>query len=118
MITKITPDLVEKWAEWLDHQPKTTMLTDKQMETFVLAAMRESEIERNDQIKNEILNGGPSMERMFYNRVKACHTYTITFAVALAMASITRTPGEVTMYANYLQYRQRRWERDYCGCKT
>lgn len=29
MITKITPDLVEKWAEWLDHQPKTTALTEE-----------------------------------------------------------------------------------------
>lgn len=108
MITKITPDLVEKWAEWLDHQPKSTELNDNQMKTFLLATMHESEIEDNDQLKNEILNGGPSMERLFYNRVKACHTYTITFAVALAMASITRTPGEVTMYANYLQYKAKK----------
>ncbi|MCX4278966.1 hypothetical protein [Muribaculum sp.] len=108
MITKITPDLVEKWAEWLDHQPKTTALTEEQMLTFVLATMHESKIEANEELKNDILNGGPSMERLFYNRVKACHTYTITFAVALAMASITRTPGEVTMYANYLQYKAKK----------
>lgn len=108
MITKITPDLVEKWAEWLDHQPKSTELNDNQMKTFLLATMHEREIEANDQLKNEILNGGPSMERLFYNRVKACHTYTITFAVALAMASITRTPGEVTMYTNYLQYKAKK----------
>ena len=108
MITKITPDLVEKWAEWLDQQPKSTELNDEQMKMFVLATMHEREIEANDQLKNEILNGGPSMERLFYNRVKACHTYTITFAVALAMASITRTPGEVTMYANYLQYKAKK----------
>lgn len=108
MITKITPDLVEKWAEWLDRQPKSTELTEDQMKTFVLVTMHEREIEANDELKSMILNGGPSMERLFYNRVKACHTYTITFAVAIAMASITRTPGEVTMYANYLQYKAKK----------
>lgn len=111
MITKITPDLVEKWAEWLDRQPKSTELTEDQMKTFVLATMHEREIEANDELKSMILNGGPSMERLFYNRVKACHTYTITFAVAIAMASITRTPGEVTMYANYLQYKAKKMEK-------
>lgn len=54
------------------------------------------------------MNGGPSLERMFYNRVKFCHTYTITFAVAFAIASIARTPGEITMYANYLQYKAKK----------
>ena len=108
MITKITPDLVEKWAGWLDRQPKSTELTEDQMKTFVLVTMHEREIEANDELKSMILNGGPSMERLFYNRVKACHTYTITFAVAIAMASITHTPGEVTMYANYLQYKAKK----------
>jgi len=39
--------MVEKWAEWLDHQPKNEELNDEQMETFIMAAMHENDIEKN-----------------------------------------------------------------------
>lgn len=111
MITEIKPDMVEKWAEWLDNQPKNTELDDNQMRTFLTVSLHESELERNEIIRKELIDGEPCMEKMFYNRVKSCHTYTVTNAVALAIGVIAHNPGEVTMYANYLQYKAKKMNK-------
>lgn len=96
---------VEKWAEWLDAQPKHTRLNNMQMNLFISMTMREKEIETDTDALKLIAPKRPNYASMFYNRVKLCHTYNISIAVALFMSELIHRPGEATIYANYLQYK-------------
>lgn len=111
MITEIKPNGVEEWAEWLDNQPKDTELTKEQRHMFMTCARHESEFERIEEAREELTSDEPSLEGMFYKRVQKCHTYTITMAVAVAIGIIVHNPAEVTMYANYIQYKAKKMNK-------
>lgn len=99
------PDGVEKWAEWLDAQPKRTPLNGKQMEMFMAMTMHEDEVEKDADALKLVAPKQPNYASMLFNRIKLCHSYTISVAAALFMSELIHRPGEATIYANYLQYK-------------
>ena len=76
---KIPHNGTEKWADWLDSQPKDTPLTNEQMDMFMAMTINEAKVETD--------------------------SYTISVAAAIFMSTLIERPGEATIYANYLQYK-------------
>lgn len=108
MITEITPNGVEKWAEWLDIQPKSTRLNDEQMRIFTSMSFNEDAVEKDKATQEFVSTPPTNLAAVFYNRIKLCHTYEITIGAALFLSSIISNLGEATMYANYLQYKAKK----------
>lgn len=105
MVTKIESDSVEKWAEWLDSQPKNIPMTEEQSKTFIACCLNEDAIETDPQAIALVKSRAYTPESIFYNRVQSCHTYTISIAATLFMATLIDRPGVSTIYANYIQYK-------------
>lgn len=101
----IAPDDVEKWAEWLDRQPKTTGLTNQQLHILMVCAADENRMENDEEAKRLVAPCQYNLASMFYNRVIVCHTYKVSVAVAIFISEIADRPGMITIYANYLQYK-------------
>lgn len=99
------PDSIEKWAEWLDSQPKHTPMTDSQSKVFISATLSEDKIETDANAMQMVAPKQQNYASMFYNRVKCCHSYEVTIAVALFISTLIDRPGVSTIYANYLQYK-------------
>ncbi len=100
-----SPDGIEKWAEWLDSMPKRTPLTEEQCRVFMAMTLMEDYIETDAEALRMVEPKQMNYASMFYNRVKSCHTYKVSVAVALFISSLVDRPGLVTIYANYLQYK-------------
>lgn len=98
-------DGVEKWAEWLDAQPKNTRLNNEQMDIFIAMTMKEKDVETDSDALRLVAPKQQNYASMFFNRVKACHTYTVSVAVAIFMSTLIKRPGEAVIYSNYLQYK-------------
>lgn len=105
MIDAIHPDGVEKWAEWLDSQPKKTPMTEEQSRIFIACCMNEDAIETDPKAISIVKSRSFTPESVFYNRVQSYHSYTISIAAAMFMATLIDKPGVSTIYANYIQYK-------------
>lgn len=75
------------------------------MNVFVAMTMKEDRIETDSKALKLVAPKQPNFASMLYNRVKLCHTYTISVAAAIFMSTLIKRPGEATIYANYLQYK-------------
>ena len=102
---KIPHNGTEKWADWLDSQPKDTPLTNEQMDMFMAMTINEAKVETDSDTLKLIEPKRQNFASMLYNRIKNCHTYTISVAAAIFMSTLIERPGEATIYANYLQYK-------------
>lgn len=98
-------DGIEKWAEWLDSQPKNTPLTNEQMDMFMAMTLNEAKVETDSDALKLIEPRRQNLASMLYNRIKNCHTYTISVAAAAFLSTLTKRPGEVVIYTNFLQYK-------------
>lgn len=107
MEQKINPpyDGVEKWAEWLDSQPKATRLTDEQERAFFLTTLKEERIDSDPKALSILEKGNQNGASAFYTRVKAFHTYEVSPSLALFVGMLIDSPGKAVIYANYLQYK-------------
>ena len=84
-------DGIEKWAEWLDSQPKNTPLTNEQMDMFMAMTLNEAKVETDSDALKLIEPRRQNLASMLYNRIKNCHTYTIS--VAAAAFRLCERPG-------------------------
>lgn len=100
-----TYDGVEKWAEWLDSQPKATPLTALQTNAFIAMSLKEESVNSDPEALSILEKGKLNGASIFYNRVKDLHTYKISFALALFMGCFIDRPGIAVIYSNYLQYK-------------
>ena len=98
-------DGIEKWAEWLDSQPKNTPLTNEQMDMFMAMTLNEAKVETDSDALKLIEPRRQNFASMLYNRIKNCHTYTISVAAAAFLSTLTKRPGEVVIYTTFLQYK-------------
>lgn len=98
-------DGIEKWAEWLDSQPKNTRLTKEQMNMFMAMTMNEAKVETDSEARSLIEPKRQNFASMLYNRIENCHTYTISVAAAVFLSTLINKPGEAVIYTNYLQYK-------------
>lgn len=104
--TLIPHDGVEKWAEWLDAQPKQTELNMDQIKAFFAISKSGEESFNSDPACWDLLTPGRGNGASFlYNRIEKFHTYKISAALAVAMGMMIDKPGEGVIYANYFQYK-------------
>lgn len=105
---KLAPNSIELWAI---NAEKEFALSKRPMsgeETALLNMV--SPIEKSDkrsllELQLELNMVPIPCACVFYNRVKACHTYTVSGPLASFVGFISKTFGEAVMYANYLQYK-------------
>lgn len=92
---------IEKWCVELDKCERRKM-TNKETELMINAIFAEKKMEGDNDWEN--LLKGYNGVTILYNRVKYCHTYTMSKAVYVFLGSICDTPGMITEYANFIQY--------------
>lgn len=111
---EIKENSIELWAieaEKLfkhDAQP----MSDELSKAFVSCFINEKEMENDTNLRSDLEAKKLGYCSVFHNRVKYCHTYKVTLAVSVFMGFAANSFGEVTIYANYLQYQAHK-----CGKK-
>ena len=103
---EIKENSIELWAietEKLFKQDQNPM-SDELSETFITCRMSEQEMEQSESIREKLSKKELGLCSVFYNRVKYCHTYEASIALCLLMGVASESFGDVTIYANYLQY--------------
>lgn len=103
---EIKENSIELWAieaEKLFKQDQNPM-SDELSKTFITCCMSEQEMEQSEDIREKLSKKELGLCSVFYNRVKYCHTYEASIALCLFMGLASESFGEVTIYANYLQY--------------
>lgn len=106
---------VENWAKEVE-KFSTRQLTEKEAETFLMCAMSEKRVDNKDliQLLDEKKGG---MASVIWLRIKHCHTYSITPALAVYLGEIITNFGISTMICNYLQYMAYKHELQVITCK-
>lgn len=103
---EIKENSIELWAietEKLfkkDQQP----MDDELSHAFVTCCLNEAVMEKDEELKDALEKKKLAYSSVFYNRVKCCHTFEASIALCVFMGMASNTFGEVTIYANYLQY--------------
>ena len=107
---EIKENSIELWAieaEKLFKQNAQPM-DDDLAKTFLACCLNEDKIENDKDVLDQLVNKKLGYCSVFYNRVKYCHTYEVSLAACLFMGQGCNSFGEVTIYANYLQYQAHR----------
>lgn len=103
---EIKENSIELWAietEKLfrkDQQP----MNDELSQAFVTCCLNEEEMEKDVAMKEALEKNKLAYSSVFYNRVRCCHTFEASIALCVFMGMASNSFGEVTIYANYLQY--------------
>ena len=103
---EIKENSIELWAieaEKLFKQDQNPM-SNELGKTFITCCMSEQEMEQSEDIREKLSKKELGLCSVFYNRVKYCHTYEASIALCLFMGLASESFGDVTIYANYLQY--------------
>jgi hypothetical protein len=94
---------IENWAKEVEKFPKRK-LTDEEVEGFLKYSMNEDRINEDKEIIRLLDEKKGGMASVIWLRIKHCHTYSITPALAVYLAEIISSFGISTMMCNYLQY--------------
>ena len=110
MINKkeIKENSIELWAIEADKEFKKSLMpmTDEQANAFISCVMNQKEMDIDKDIVEKLEKKQLGYASVFWNRVKYCHTYTVTPSLALFMGGfVCNSFGYVTIYTNYLQYK-------------
>lgn len=103
---EIKENSIELWAieaEKLFNQDQNPM-SEELCKSFISCCMYEQEMEKDNDIREKLSKKELGLCSVFYNRVKYCHTYKASIALCLFMGLASESLGDVTIYANYLQY--------------
>lgn len=110
---KIEPNSIELWAIETDKEFKKSQLpmNDEQSHAFVSCCMNQKVMDDDKDVVEKLEKKQLGYSSVFWNRVKYCHTYTVSPSLALFMGFVARSFGEVTIYANYLQYKAHQYNQ-------
>lgn len=103
---EIKENSIELWAietEKLfknDQQP----MDDELSHAFVTCFMNEEKMETDGELKEALEKNKLAYSSVFYNRVRCCQSFEASIALCVLMGMASNSFGEVTIYANYLQY--------------
>lgn len=105
---KLEPNSVEKWAQEAEKvfKASTREMTKSESEAYVVCFLNESAWETNSEMKEKLEKKTFELpcSCVFWNRVRLCHTYTVSVALTVFIGLLAKSFGDVTIYANYLQY--------------
>lgn len=101
------PESVEIWAMEVDSAKHTSTLTEKQSEFLIMCLMNREALNKSipEKIKNSKKTEFP-LEKMMFNRLESVQV-KIEPSAALLCVTMIETPGEITMLAAYLLYKQK-----------
>ena len=94
---------VENWAKEVEKFPKRK-LTDEEVEGLLKFSMYEDRMNEDKEIIRLLDERKGGMASVIWLRIKHCHTYSITPALAVYLGDIISNSGISTMMCNYLQY--------------
>lgn len=94
---------VENWAKEVEKFPKRK-LTEEEVDGFLKFSMNEDRINEDKEIIRLLDEKEGGMASVIWLRIKHCHTYSITPALAVYLGEIISNFGISTMMCNYLQY--------------
>lgn len=94
---------IENWAKEVEKFPKRK-LTDKEVEGLLKLSMNEDRINEDKKLIRLLDEKKGGMASVIWLRIKHCHTYSITPALAVYFGEIITNLGISTMMCNYLQY--------------
>ena len=104
---EIKEDSIQKWAEEAEkifasnHKKE---MTDDEAKYLIMCQSGEETMENDEGLKEKLQKNEFGYCSVFYNRVKLCHTYECSIAACVFIGLMANSFGEVTIYANYLQY--------------
>lgn len=105
---EIKHDSVELWAKEAEKvfKASTREMTLNEADAFTFALLNEEAWGRDLRIKKALEEKKFEVPYscVFWNRVRLCHTYTVSVALAVFIGFLAESFGDITIYANYLQY--------------
>lgn len=98
-----TSNGIELWAKEFEKLPRVP-LTSELFVKFGFYLIAENAKTLRDKLQ-DILQKSDDLGKIIYNRVRCCHTYTLSIFVATFIGNyIVENPAQCTMLANYMQY--------------
>ena len=94
---------VENWAKEVEKFP-VRILTEDEAKRFLMLSMNENKLNADAELIELLDNKKGGMASVAWLRIKYCHTYSITPALAVYLGEIITNFGMSTMICNYLQY--------------
>ena len=94
---------VENWAKEVE-KFSTRQLTEDEAKKFLILSMAEKRVVDDKELIQLLDEKKGGMASVIWLRIKHCHTYSITPALAVYLGEIITNFGMSTMMCNYLQY--------------
>ena len=114
---KLAPNSIELWAINAEKEFALSLRPMNKEEFGVLANVAEYErsLTQRFLLERDLENGSVPVPCAcaLYKRVKKMHTYTISGPLASFVGFISKSFGEAAMYANYIQYKAFKHDREY-----
>lgn len=107
---------VENWAKEVEKFP-TRQLTEDEAKTFLMSSMAEKRVGDDKELIQLLDEKKGGMASVVWLRIKHCHTYSITPALAVYLGEIISNFGISTMMCNYLQYMAHKHKLKVITCK-
>lgn len=94
---------VENWAKEVEKfSPR--QLTEEEVRKFLMYSIGEKRVDNDEELIQLLDKKKGGMASVIWLRIKHCHTYSITPALAVYLGEIISNFGVSTMICNYLQY--------------
>jgi hypothetical protein len=94
---------VENWAKEVE-KFSLRRLTEEEVRKFLMYSIGEKRVEDDEELIQLLDKKKGGMASVIWLRIKHCHTYSITPALAVYLGEIISNFGISTMICNYLQY--------------
>ena len=107
---------VENWAKEVEKfSPR--QLTEEEAKAFLMCSMSEKKLGDDKELIQLLDEKKGGMASVIWLRIKHCHTYSITPALAVYLGEIVTNFGISTMMCNYLQYMAHKHKLKVISCK-
>ena len=103
--SECTKDSVEIWAKNLDTNKKIVPLTKEQNKEFSVILFHNKQIDNDQKLLKNVEEKKMGIASLIYLRAKYYHTFNLSMSVVMLLGVVCKTPGDVVIYLNYLQYK-------------
>ena len=99
-----TSNGIELWAKDFEKLPRVPFTSELFVKFGFAYLIAENASTLRDKLQ-DIVQKSDDLRKIIYNRVRCCHTYTLSIFVAAFIGDyIVENPAQCTMLANYMQY--------------
>ena len=107
---------VENWSKEVE-KFQTRQLTEEEAKTFLMCSISEKRLGDDKELIQLLDEKKGGIASVIWLRIKHCHTYSITPALAIYLGEIISNFGISTMMRNYLQYMAHKHKLKVITCK-